>query len=97
MEKRTRQNTYIQDDPIERTFRVSETLLSRRGLTEILGGAWHHVIEQAEDDSPSRFRVDRDIELYGEMWGYHKKFSEGMQLEALWYVLRTNTFALFTG
>lgn len=70
---------------MERTFRVSETVLSCSELTEILRRARHHVIEQAKDDSPSRFRVDRDIELYGETWGYDQKFSEGMQLEELWY------------
>jgi hypothetical protein len=70
---------------MERTFRVSETVLSRSEFTEILGGARHHVIEQAKDDSPGRFRVDRDIELYGETWGYHHKYLAGMQLEALWY------------
>jgi hypothetical protein len=63
---------------MERTFRVSETVLSCGELTEILRRTRHHVIEQAKDDSPSRFRVDRDIELYGETWGYHQKFSEGM-------------------
>jgi hypothetical protein len=66
-------------------FCVSETLLSRNELTEILHGARHHVIEQAKDDSPSRFLINRNIELYGETWGYRQKFSEGMQLEALWY------------
>jgi hypothetical protein len=66
---------------MERTFRVSETVLSCSELTEILRRARHHVIEQAKDDSPSRFRVDRDIELYGETWGYHQKFPEGMQLK----------------
>jgi hypothetical protein len=69
---------------MERTFRVSETVLSCSELTEILRRARHQVIEQAKDDSPSRFRVDCDIELYGETWNYHQKFSEGMQLEALW-------------
>jgi hypothetical protein len=69
---------------MERTSRVSETVLSRSELTEILRRARHHVIEQAKDDSASRFRIDRDIELYGENWGYHQKFSEGMQPEALW-------------
>ena len=54
---------------MERTSSVSETVLSRSELTEILRGARHHVIEQAKDDSPSRFRVDRDIELFGETWG----------------------------
>ena len=51
------------------TFRVSETVLSSSELTEILRGARHHVIKQAKDNSSSRFRVDRDIELYGETWG----------------------------
>jgi len=63
---------------MERTSRVSETVLSRRELTEILRRARHHVIEQAEDDSASRVRVDRDIELYGETWSYHQKFSDDM-------------------
>jgi len=52
----------IRDDPMKRTFRVSETVLSRSELTEILRRTRHHVIEQAKDDSASRFRVDRDIE-----------------------------------
>jgi hypothetical protein len=70
---------------MEMNFRVSETVLSRSEFTEILGGARHHVIEQAKDDSPGQFRVDCDIELYGEMRGYRQKFSEGMQREELWY------------
>ena len=67
---------------IEINFRVSKTVLSRNELMEILHGVQHHVIEQAKDDSPSRFLINRNIELYGETWGYRQKFSEGMQLEA---------------
>jgi len=66
---------------MERTSRVSETVLSCSELTEILRGARHHVIEQAKDDSPSRLRVDRDIELYGETWGYHQKFRKACSLK----------------
>ena len=55
LEKKTRRNTHIRDDPMERTSRVSETVLSRSELTEILGRTRHHVIEQAKDDSASRF------------------------------------------
>jgi hypothetical protein len=65
---------------MERTFRVSETMLTRSELTEILRRARHHVIEQTKDDSAGRFRVDRNIELYRETWGDHQKFSESMQL-----------------
>jgi hypothetical protein len=79
IERRTRRNTHIRDDPMERTFRVSETVLSRSELTEILRRAWHHVIEQTKDNSTSRFRVDRDVELYRERWAYHQNFSKGMQ------------------
>lgn len=48
---------------MERASRVSETVLSRSELTEILRRARHRFIEQAEDDSASRFRVDCDIKL----------------------------------
>jgi hypothetical protein len=68
---------------MEMNFRVSETVLSRSELTEILRGARHHVIEQAKDNSPSRFLFNRNIELYGETWGYRQKFSEGMQIVLL--------------
>jgi hypothetical protein len=56
-------NTYIGDDPMKGTLRVAKPVLSRRELAKVLRGAWHHVIEQAEHDSASRFRVDRDVEL----------------------------------
>ena len=72
----TMRNTHIRDDPMEGSSRVSETVLSRGELTEILRRARYHVIEQAKDDSASRFRIDGDIELYGETWGYHQKFSK---------------------
>lgn len=48
---------------MERTFGVSEPVLSRGELAEVLRRAGHHVIKQAEHDSASRFRVDRDVEL----------------------------------
>ncbi len=57
-------NTYIGDDPMKGTLRVAKPMLSRRELAKVLRGAWHHVIEQAEHDSASRFRVDRHVELH---------------------------------
>jgi hypothetical protein len=51
----TRRNTHIGDDPMERTLCISETVLSRSELTEILRRTRYHVIEQAKDDSASRF------------------------------------------
>jgi hypothetical protein len=68
-----------------RNFCVSEIVLCRTKLTKILCRARHHVIGQVKDDSPSRFQVDCDIELYGETMGYRQKCSEGMQREELWY------------
>jgi hypothetical protein len=53
--KRLGGNTYIRDNPMERTSCVSETVLSRSELTEILRRTRNHVIEQAKDDSASRF------------------------------------------
>jgi hypothetical protein len=49
---------------MERTLRVSETVLSRRQLAKILRRARHHLIEQAEHDSADRFCIDRDVELH---------------------------------
>jgi hypothetical protein len=48
---------------METTFRVAETVLSRGELTKVLRRTWNHLVEQAENDSTSRFRVDRDVEL----------------------------------
>ena len=57
-------NTYVRDDAMKKALRVAKSVLSRRELAEVLRRAWYHVIEQAEHDSASRFRVDRHVELH---------------------------------
>jgi hypothetical protein len=81
MERMTRRNTHIRDDPMERTSCVSKTVLSRSELTEILRCTRNHVIVQAEDDSASRFRVDRDVELYEKNGVVIRKFRKVCSLK----------------
>lgn len=64
--------THIRDDPMERTFGVSEPVLTRGELAEILRRARYHVIEQAKYNSAGRFRVDRHIELHPKSVGCHQ-------------------------
>jgi len=59
-----RPKTYVGDNAVKRALRISKSVLSRRELAEVLRCAWYHVIEQAEYDPASRFRVDRHVELH---------------------------------
>lgn len=72
---------------METTFCITETVLSRGELAEILRRARHHVIEKAKYDSANRFRINCDIELHRDKWGgVIRNFSKDTQLKALWYV-----------
>jgi hypothetical protein len=55
-------NTYVENDSMKRALRVAKPMLSCRKLEKPLFRARFHVVEQAEHDSASRFRVDHHIE-----------------------------------
>jgi hypothetical protein len=55
-------NTYVEEDSMKRALRVAKPLLSCRELEKHLFRAQFLVVEQAEHDSASRFRVDQHIE-----------------------------------
>lgn len=84
-----RPKTYVGDDAMKRALCVAKSVLSRRELAEVLRCAWYHVIEQAEYDPASRFRVDRYIELRQKHGSYQQA---GCKTRIM---VRTNTFALF--
>ena len=41
----------VRDDSVEGASLISETLLAGTESSEVLGGLWHHGVEQFEDDS----------------------------------------------
>ena len=97
MGKKKREDTHVGDYPMERATRVSKSMLSCRELAKVLGSAWHHVIEQAKHDAASRFRVDRDVELYQAKKKKKKKqtgIPSAIFRKPYGGVMRTNTFAL---
>jgi len=53
---------------MKRALRIAKSVLSRRELAEVLRRPWYHVIEQADYDPASRFRVDRHVELHQKTW-----------------------------
>jgi hypothetical protein len=56
-------NTHVRDNPMKRALCVAKPVLSGREFAKVLCRARDNVVEQAEHDSASRFRVDRHVEL----------------------------------